>query len=166
MTLLPWDPLWLPTWWHKQFYTCPSATTCHSQDPDRCLIHALRPPNLEPNKMFVLKSKKDDCEHPLLYLPGTGIASNKTAIPGSLHQNLAVICNNVWVWWLIMGWIPGWGSLWIVQQVPFLISPHILKTLWMQAHGLPNQLPCEFSLRGLKNQNSQKQTNKQTAPHI
>ena len=39
----------------------------------------------------------DDCEHPLLYLPGTGIASYETAIPGSLHQNLAGICNNVWV---------------------------------------------------------------------
>jgi hypothetical protein len=37
----------------------------------------------------------DDCEHPLLYLPGTGIASYETAIPGSLHQNLAGICNSV-----------------------------------------------------------------------
>jgi hypothetical protein len=25
----------------------------------------------------------DDCEHPLLYLPGTGIASYETAITGS-----------------------------------------------------------------------------------
>jgi putative effector of murein hydrolase LrgA (UPF0299 family) len=47
----------------------------------------------------------DDCEHPLLYLPGTGIASYETAISGSLQQNLAGICNSVWVWWLIMGWI-------------------------------------------------------------
>jgi hypothetical protein len=31
----------------------------------------------------------DDCEHPLLYLPGTGIASYETAIPGSLLQNLS-----------------------------------------------------------------------------
>jgi hypothetical protein len=38
----------------------------------------------------------DDCENPLLYLPGTGIASYKTAIPGSLQQNLAGICNSVW----------------------------------------------------------------------
>ena len=30
----------------------------------------------------------DDCEHPLLYLPGTSIASYETAIPGSLQQNL------------------------------------------------------------------------------
>jgi hypothetical protein len=55
-----------------------------------------------------------DCEHPLLYLPGTGIASRETAISGSFQQSLAGICNSVWVWWLIMGWIPRWGSLWMV----------------------------------------------------
>jgi hypothetical protein len=49
----------------------------------------------------------DDCEHPLLYLPGTGIASFETAISGSFQQNLAGICNSVWVWWLIMGCVPG-----------------------------------------------------------
>jgi hypothetical protein len=38
----------------------------------------------------------DDCEHPLLYLPGTGIASQETAISGSFHQNLSGICNTVW----------------------------------------------------------------------
>jgi hypothetical protein len=48
----------------------------------------------------------DDCEHPLLYLPGTGKASRETAISGSLQQNLAGICNSVCVWWLIMGWTP------------------------------------------------------------
>jgi hypothetical protein len=47
----------------------------------------------------------DDCEHPLLYLPGTGIASQETAISGSFQQILAGICNSVWVWWLIMGLI-------------------------------------------------------------
>jgi hypothetical protein len=56
----------------------------------------------------------DDCEHPLLYLPGTGIASQERAMSGSCEQNLAGICNSVWVWWLYMGWIPGWGSLWMV----------------------------------------------------
>ena len=56
----------------------------------------------------------DDCEHPLLYLPGTGIASYETAISGSLQQNLAGICNSVWIWWLFMGWIPKWGSLCMV----------------------------------------------------
>jgi hypothetical protein len=37
----------------------------------------------------------DDCENPLLYLPGTGIASQETAISGSFQQNIAGICNGV-----------------------------------------------------------------------
>jgi hypothetical protein len=45
----------------------------------------------------------DDCEHPLLYLPGTGKASQETDISGSFQQNLAGICNSVCIWWLIMG---------------------------------------------------------------
>jgi hypothetical protein len=56
----------------------------------------------------------NDCEHPLLNLPGTAIASQETGISGPFQQNLAGICNSVWVWLLIMGWIPGWGSLWMV----------------------------------------------------
>jgi hypothetical protein len=48
----------------------------------------------------------DDCEQPLLYLPGTGRASQETALVG--------ICNSVGVWWLFMGWIPRWGSFWMV----------------------------------------------------
>jgi hypothetical protein len=66
-----------------------------------------------------------DCEHPLLYLPGTGIASQETAISGSFQQNLAGICNSVWVWLLIMGWIPGWGSLWMVH--PFISVPNFVS---------------------------------------
>jgi hypothetical protein len=46
-----------------------------------------------------------DYEHPLLYLPGISIASHEIAISGSFQQNLAGICNSVWVWWLIMGWM-------------------------------------------------------------
>jgi hypothetical protein len=53
----------------------------------------------------------DDYEHPLLYLPGNGKASHKTAISGSFQPNLAGICNSLCIWWLIMGWIPSWGSL-------------------------------------------------------
>jgi hypothetical protein len=67
----------------------------------------------------------DDYEHPLLYLPGTGIASYETAISGSLQKNLAGICNSVWVWWLITGWIPWWGSLWIVH--PFILAPNFVS---------------------------------------
>ena len=63
----------------------------------------------------------DDCEHLLLYLPGTGIASQEIALSGSGQQNHVGICNSVWVWWLFMGWIPGWGSLWMV--LPFVSAP-------------------------------------------
>jgi hypothetical protein len=55
-----------------------------------------------------------NCEHPLLYLPEIGIASQERAISGSCQQNLAGLCNSVCVWWLYMGWIPRWGSLWMV----------------------------------------------------
>jgi hypothetical protein len=67
----------------------------------------------------------DDCEHPLLYLPGTGIASQKSAIPGSLQQNLAGICKSVCIWWLIMVWIPRWGSLCMV--VPSVSAPNLVS---------------------------------------
>jgi hypothetical protein len=53
----------------------------------------------------------DDCEHPLLYLPGTDIASQETAISGSFQPNFSGRCNSVCIWWLIMGWTPGWGLL-------------------------------------------------------
>jgi hypothetical protein len=67
----------------------------------------------------------DDCEHQLLYLTGTGIASQERAISGSCQQNLSGICNSVWVWWLYMGWIPGWGSLWMV--LPFVSAPNFIS---------------------------------------
>ena len=67
----------------------------------------------------------DNCEHPLLYLPGTVIASHETAISVSFQQNLAGICNSVWVWWLIMGWIRGWGSLWMVH--PLVLAPNVVS---------------------------------------
>jgi hypothetical protein len=67
----------------------------------------------------------EDCEHPLLYLPGTGITSYEAGIIGSLQQNLSDMCNSVWVWWLIMGWIPGWSSLWIVH--PFILAPNFVS---------------------------------------
>jgi hypothetical protein len=52
-----------------------------------------------------------DSEHLLLCLPGPGIVSQETAISGSLQQNLAGVCNGFSVWRLIIGWIPGYGSL-------------------------------------------------------
>jgi hypothetical protein len=67
----------------------------------------------------------DDCEHPLLYLTGTGIASQERAISGFCQQNLSGICNSVCVWWLYMGWIPGWGSLWMV--LPSVSAPNFVS---------------------------------------
>jgi hypothetical protein len=64
----------------------------------------------------------NDCEHPLLYLPGTGIASQETAMSGSCQQNLGGICNSVCFWWLIMVWIYGWGSLCMV--LPSVSAPN------------------------------------------
>jgi hypothetical protein len=67
----------------------------------------------------------DDCEHPLLCLPGTGIASQATAISGSFQQNLAGLCDSVCVWWLTMGWTTGCGSLWMVH--PFVSAPKFVS---------------------------------------
>jgi hypothetical protein len=62
-------------------------------------------------------------EYPLLYLSGTGRASEETAKSGSCQQALAGICHSVWVWWLFMGWIPRWGSLWMV--IPSVSAPKL-----------------------------------------
>jgi hypothetical protein len=45
----------------------------------------------------------DDCEYPLLYLPGIGVDLQERTLSRSCKQNLAGICNSVWVWWLYMG---------------------------------------------------------------
>jgi hypothetical protein len=45
----------------------------------------------------------NDHEHPLLYLPGTGIASYETAITGSLQQNLSGIVQ------LFLGLVADYG---------------------------------------------------------
>ena len=67
----------------------------------------------------------DDCELPLLYLPDIGIASQEKSMLGSCQQNLSGICNSVWVWWLYMGWIPGWGSLWMI--LPSVSDPNFVS---------------------------------------
>jgi hypothetical protein len=56
----------------------------------------------------------DDCEHPLLYLPGTGRISQETAISGSCHEALIGICHSICIWWLFIGWIHMWVRLWMV----------------------------------------------------
>ena len=74
--------------------------------------------------MCIRDSLIDGCEHALLYLSGTGRASQKTALSGTCPQALVGICNSVWVWWLFMGWIPKWGSLWMV--IPLVSAPHFV----------------------------------------
>jgi hypothetical protein len=66
-----------------------------------------------------------DCEHPLLCLLGPGIVSQEIALSGSFQQNLASVCNGVSVWKLIMGWIPGYGSLLMVH--PFVTLPNFVS---------------------------------------
>ena len=66
-----------------------------------------------------------DCGHPLLCLLGPGIVSQETAISGSFQQNLASVCNGVSIWKLIMGWIPGYGSLYMVH--PFISAPNFVS---------------------------------------
>jgi hypothetical protein len=66
-----------------------------------------------------------DCEHSLLCFVGSGIASQETAISGSFQQNLPSVCNGVRVWRLIMGWIPGYGNLYMVH--PFISAPNFVS---------------------------------------
>ena len=54
-----------------------------------------------------------------------GIVSQETAISGSFQQNLASECNGVSIWRLIMGWIPGYGSLYMVH--PFISAPNFVS---------------------------------------
>ena len=74
-----------------------------TRTPGYWLVHNVVPPK-------GLQIPIADCEHPLLCLPGTGIASRETAISGSFQQNLAGVYNGVTVWRLIMGWIPRYGD--------------------------------------------------------
>jgi hypothetical protein len=67
----------------------------------------------------------DGCEDSLLYLSGTGRASQETALSGSCQLALVGILNSVWVWWLFMGWIPRQGSLWVV--IPSVSAPNIVS---------------------------------------
>jgi hypothetical protein len=69
----------------------------------------------------------DDCEHPLLYLSGTGKASQETALSGSFQQNLAGVCYSVCIWWQIMGWTPEWGRVWMIH--PFVLAPYFVSAI-------------------------------------
>jgi hypothetical protein len=66
-----------------------------------------------------------DCEHPLMCFLGQGVVSLETAISGFYQQNLASVCNGVSVWRLIMGWISGYGSHYMVH--PFVSAPNFVS---------------------------------------
>ena len=66
-----------------------------------------------------------DCEHTLLCFLGPSIVSQVTAISGSFQRNLASVCNGVSIWKLIMGWIPGYGSLYMVH--PLVSAPNFVS---------------------------------------
>jgi hypothetical protein len=61
----------------------------------------------------------------LLCICQTLADSQETAISGSYQQVLPSIHNNVQIWWLYMGWIPRWGSLWMA--FPSVSAPHFVS---------------------------------------
>jgi hypothetical protein len=73
----------------------------------------------------------DDCGHPLLYLPGTGIASQEIAISGSCQQNLG-ICISVWVLVAVYGMDPqveqslNGPSVSVQKMFQLVIRAHVL----------------------------------------
>ena len=58
-------------------------------------------------------SSKVGCKHLHLYLSASSRTSQGTAIPGSSQLALLGISNSVWDWWLQIGLIPRWFSLWM-----------------------------------------------------
>ena len=132
-------------WW----LTRPSSVTYAAKDS--CSIYRVADPfsSLGAFSSFSIESPVfhpiDDCEHPLLYLSGTGKASQETTISGSFQQNLSGICNSVWVWWLITGWIPRWGSLWMVH--PFILAPNFVSVTPSMGTLFPETMPMTGKYR-------------------
>jgi hypothetical protein len=125
--LEPWvSPVVLFGWWFNPWelwgglvgwYCCSSYGAAN---PFRCLD----PFSISPIGNPVL-SPVLGWENTQLYLSGTGRASQETAISGSSQQVLVGIHNSDWVWWLYMGWIPRWVSLWMV--FPSVSAPHLVS---------------------------------------
>ena len=90
------------------------------QTPSAPSVSSLNPPSGTPELSPVI-----GCELPPLYLSGSGIASQETAISDFSQQALPNIYNNIWVWWLYMGWIHRWGSLWMT--FPSVSVPHFVS---------------------------------------
>jgi hypothetical protein len=56
----------------------------------------------------------------------------QTTISDSCQRALLVISSSVCVWWLHMGWIPRWGSLWIA--FPSVSAPLFVCLLSYRTH--------------------------------
>jgi hypothetical protein len=96
------------------------ALTMGLQTPSASSVSSLTPTPSLPTLNPVI-----GCKHLPLYLSGSGRVSQETAISGFHQQALPSILNSVQVWWLYMGWIPRWGSLWMAfpsVSPPFFVS--------------------------------------------
>jgi len=54
-----------------------------------------------------------------------GRVSQETTISSSCQHAPVGIPNSDWVWWLHVGWIPMWGSLWMT--FPSVSAPHFVS---------------------------------------
>ena len=89
------------------------------QIPSALSVFSLTPPLVTPVISLMV-----DCKHLLLYLSGSGRASQETAISGYCQQGLLGISNSDWVWRLYLGWIPRWESLWMAFSS--VSAPHFV----------------------------------------
>jgi len=62
----------------------------------------------------------------LLYWSASETISQGTATRGSCQYALLGISNSVWVWCLLMGWIPRLGSLWMAFPSVCAPNPELL----------------------------------------
>jgi hypothetical protein len=58
-------------------------------------------------------------------------------ISGSCQQALIGIQNSVWVWWLYMGQIPRWDTLWMA--IPSVSAPHFVSVTHSMAIFSPSK---------------------------
>ena len=126
MQLELWDPTYVPFgWWLSPWELWEVLASSYY-----CSSYGAANPfsSLGPfSRSFLgdsMLSPMDGCEHPLPYLSGTGRALKERAISDSCQQELASIHNSIWVWWLYMGRIPRWGSLWMV--ISSVSTPHFV----------------------------------------
>jgi hypothetical protein len=78
-----------------------------------------------------------DCEHPLLCLLGPGIVSQETAISGSFQQNLAIVCNGVSIWKLIMFFLTTGITDVCLQLDLFSNLESVCSSAWPWTHYSP-----------------------------